>query len=263
MTEPIAPCLTPMPPQPKPRSLARTLRALARQRDFRQGVRQLIEPSLGMAAWGLVTGVAMVKAGLGVPLAIFMSLTVYAGSAQLAALPLLSVGAPLWVVWMTAACVNLRFVVLSTLWRGYFGHLPRYKRLALCYLSADLTFVYFTRRYPDPRPALGQMPYFLGACATNWLAWQSASLTGIVLAEHIPVQWGLGFAGTLALLGVTLNMVKDRASVAAAVAATVVALATYHLPLKLHIVVAIAAAIITGIVVESWLHRRLPPPPIA
>ena len=36
---------------------------------------------LGVGAWGLVTGVAMVKAGMSVPLAIFMSLTVYAGSA--------------------------------------------------------------------------------------------------------------------------------------------------------------------------------------
>jgi hypothetical protein len=30
--------------------------------------------SLGMAAWGLVTGVAMVKSGLSVPLAVLMSL---------------------------------------------------------------------------------------------------------------------------------------------------------------------------------------------
>jgi len=43
----------------------------------------------GLAAWGLVTGVAMTQSGLGVGLSILMSLTVYAGSAQLASLPLL------------------------------------------------------------------------------------------------------------------------------------------------------------------------------
>ncbi len=45
--------------------------------------------SLGIAAWGLVTGVAMVKGGLSVPLALLMSFTVFAGSAQLAVVPLL------------------------------------------------------------------------------------------------------------------------------------------------------------------------------
>ena len=45
----------------------------------------MAEPSLGIAAWGLVTGVAMIKSGLGLPEAIGMSLLVFAGSAQLAA----------------------------------------------------------------------------------------------------------------------------------------------------------------------------------
>ena len=59
----------------------------------------------------------MVKSGLSVPLALLMTLTVYAGSAQLAALPLLAGGAPMWVVWAAAFCVNLRFVIFSAQWR--------------------------------------------------------------------------------------------------------------------------------------------------
>ena len=40
--------------------------------------------AIGVAAWGLVAGVAMAKSGMGVPLAILMSIVVYAGSAQIA-----------------------------------------------------------------------------------------------------------------------------------------------------------------------------------
>lgn len=69
--------------------------------------------SLGIGAWGLVAGVAMVKAGLGLPLAITMSPLVFAGSAQLASLPLIAQGAPLWVIWATAFCVNPRFVIFG------------------------------------------------------------------------------------------------------------------------------------------------------
>ena len=70
----------------------------------------------------------MIKSGLTLPLAMLMSLAVYAGSAQLAALPLIAAGAPL-VIWATAACMNLRFVIFSAHWHKYFGHLPRTQRL--------------------------------------------------------------------------------------------------------------------------------------
>ena len=98
----------------------------------------MVAPSLGIAAWGLVTGVAMVKSGLSIPVAVAMTVLVYAGSAQLAALPLLVAGAPLWVILATAFCVNLRFVIYSAHWRRYFGHLPRWRRLTLMYFAADL-----------------------------------------------------------------------------------------------------------------------------
>ena len=126
--------------------------------------------SPGLAAWGLMTGVAMVKSGLSVPLALLMGLTVYAGSAQLAVLPLMAVGAPLWVVWFTAICVNLRFVILSSMWRSYFANLSLRHRLAVAYFSGDVIFVNFMRRYPEARPQPEQLPYFWGAALTNWLA---------------------------------------------------------------------------------------------
>jgi predicted branched-subunit amino acid permease len=55
-----------------------------RRAAFKAGQRAILQSLPGAATWGLVSGVAMVKGGLGVPWAIFMSLTVYAGSAQLA-----------------------------------------------------------------------------------------------------------------------------------------------------------------------------------
>ena len=71
---------------------------MIRHPEFERGFREMLAPSLGIAAWGLVTGVAMVKSGLSVPVAALMTVLVYAGSAQLAALPLIVAGAPLWVV---------------------------------------------------------------------------------------------------------------------------------------------------------------------
>ena len=200
---------------------------------------------------GLVTGVAMVKGGMSTPLALFMSLTVYAGSAQLAVLPLMAAGAPLWVIWLTASCVNLRFVIFSSMWRSYFAHLPRRRRMALGYFSGDVIFVSFMKRYPQPEPEATQLPYFWGAATTNWLAWQIPSVAGIILANAIPLSWGLGFAGVLALLGILLSMLGERSSWLATAVAGSAAVAAFALPLKLNILVAIAAAVAAGLAMES------------
>ena len=100
-------------------------RPIWRHPEFARGARDMVGVSMGIAAWGLVTGVAMAKSGLSLGLSIMMSLLVFAGSAQLAALPLVIAGAPIWMVWAIALCVNLRFVIFSAQWRPYFAHLPR------------------------------------------------------------------------------------------------------------------------------------------
>ncbi len=98
----------------------------------------MVGTALGIAAWGLITGVAMGNSGLGVPLSVMMSLLVFAGSAQLAVLPLMISGAPSWVVWATALCVNLRFVIFSAQWRPYLIGYTRLQRLRRGYITADL-----------------------------------------------------------------------------------------------------------------------------
>lgn len=236
--------------------LVERARGIVRDPAFMTGVRDMSGTALGIGAWGLVTGVAMIKSGMSLPLALFMGFLVYAGSAQLAVLPLMAVGAPMWVVWFTAICVNLRFVILSSMWRSYFAHLRLRHRLAIAYFSGDVIFVGFMKRYPDARPEPEQLPYFWGAAMTNWLAWQIPSTLGILLADQVPLSWGLGFAGVLALMGVLLSMLNDRATWVAGVVAATAAVAAFALPLKLNILVAIAAAVAAGLLAET-LQQRL------
>ena len=210
----------------------------------------MLGTSIGIAAWGLVTGVAMGNSGLGAPLMVFMSLVVFAGSAQLAVLPLLTSGAPVWVVWGTALCVNLRFVIFSAQWRPYLQGYPLGVRLRAAYVTADLNYVLFMRRFPAPKPGPEQLPYLWGGALTNWVAWQVPSLLGIFLADSVPVHWGIGFAGTLALLGLACSLLADRATGVAAAVAGCAAVAAYALPYKLHIVVAIASAVAIGLLMD-------------
>ena len=61
------------------------LRQHAQHPAFRVGAMDLMPAAPGIAAWGLMTGVAMVQSGLSTFEALLMSLIVFAGSSQLAA----------------------------------------------------------------------------------------------------------------------------------------------------------------------------------
>lgn len=228
--------------------------------EFMQGVRDLASVATGIGAWGLMTGVAMVKSGMSTVEAVAMTLTVFAGSAQLASIPLIAAGAPLWVILATAFCVNLRFVVFSAHLRPYVMHLPLWERLVTGYLTADLSYVFFAKRYPHhpnehPSDAEleSQQAYLMGNCAINYVAWMGASLVGIAAANAIPTHWGLGFAGILALTGVMLSLASSPLRILSMVVSGAAAVVAFALPLKLNIVTAIAVAVVLALALE---HAR-------
>lgn len=231
--------------------------ALLRHPEFRRGARDMAPVAAGTAAWGLMTGVAMVKSGMSLFEAVLMGVIVFAGSSQLAAVPLILAGAPMWVILATAFCVNLRFAVFSAHLRPYFMHQPLWRRLISGYFTADLTYVMFTNRHPHPVPpddaaALrAQEAYLAGNCAMGWFSWVGASLLGIALANAIPMHWGLGFAGILALFGILCSLASSRLRVISAGVASAAAVAAFALPLKLNILVAIAAAVAVCLMLEK------------
>jgi predicted branched-subunit amino acid permease len=225
---------------------------------FRAGVRDMAPLAAGVSAWGLMTGVAMVKSGMSVVEALAMTLLVYAGSSQLAAIPLIVAGAPIWVILATGFCVNLRFVVFSLHLRPYLMHLPRWRRLVNGYLTADLTYALFTRQFPTPgetpQQRREQEAYLAGNYGVTWCSWMGMSVIGIALANLIPSAWGLGFAGVLCLIGILCSLANTPARLMAALVAGAAAVAAYAFPLKLNIVAAIAAAVLAGF----WMEHRLP-----
>lgn len=230
--------------------------AIRHRPEFGEGLRQMVPVAVGVGAWGLMTGVAMLKSGLSVFESVAMTLLVYAGSSQLAAIPLLIAGAPAWVVLATGFCVNLRFVVFSLHLRPYLMYMPRWRRLLHGYLTADMSYAMFIRRYPQPGTAAetraAQEAFLTGGYAITWASWMGCSLAGIALANFIPTHWGLGFAGVLSLVAIVCSMASTRLRILAALIAGATAVAAYALPLKLNIVVAIGVAVLACF----WLEQR-------
>jgi predicted branched-subunit amino acid permease len=222
---------------------------------WREGFRTGLPTLFGIAAWGLVVGIAMIKTGLSIPQALGMTLLVFAGSAQLASLPLIAANAPVWVVFATALVVNLRFVIFSVLLAPHFAHLPWKQRFALGYVSGDMTVALFLQRFPSEEPVSGKLSFLKGLMLPNWAAWQVGSIAGIFLGNAVPPQWGLGFAGTLAIICITVPLIVNKAALCGVLVAGAVAVLAAGLPYKLGLLAAVLVGMLTAMAVEETLER--------
>jgi predicted branched-subunit amino acid permease len=206
-----------------------------------------------MIPWGMVTGVAMVSAGLTTTQAMATSVLVYAGSAQLSVLPLFVTKSPLWVMLVTAFMVNLRYAIYSAVLAPHFRHLSRGWRALLSYLTVDGLFALFVAKYSGRSDDPTKHWFYLGGTSVLWVAWQVASAIGIYAGALIPRDWSLEFASTLALIALTMPLLYNRAVVVGAVASGIVALIARPLPMNLGIVLAICVGVAVGVLAAPAL----------
>src|SRR5476651_1576258 len=242
---------------PLPAPSAPTLDLVAEHDEaaWRDGLRDGVPTLFGIGAWGLVVGVAMVKTGLTVTQALGMTLLVFAGSAQLASLPLILAHAPIWVIFATALVVNMRFVIFSALLAPHFAHLPWRSRFLLGYVTGDMTVALFMQRYPSEAPARGKLSYLKGLLYPNWGAWQVGSIAGIFLGSAVPAEWGLGFAGTLAIICVMIPLMVGRPALCGVLVAGAVSVLAAGLPYKLGLLLAVLVGMLTSMAIEEGVEK--------
>ncbi|MGZ5202175.1 MAG: AzlC family ABC transporter permease [Telluria sp.] len=223
---------------------------------WREGFRDGFPLLLGIGAWAVVVGVTMVKSGLTAWQASGMTLLVYAGSAQLASLPLIAAHAPIWVIFLTGLVVNLRFVIFSALLAPHFAHLPWRRRLLLSFISGDGTIALYLQRFPVANAEAGTLSYLKGLLYPNWVLWQVCCIAGVLLGRVIPASWGLDFAGTVAILCMTVPLVTNHAALAGVAVAGAVAVLARPLPYKLGLLLAVVGGMVVAMIVQETGEKR-------
>jgi 4-azaleucine resistance transporter AzlC len=218
--------------------------------DLRRGVVDVLPLIFGTAPFGAITGVAAVDAGLGFPETMALSVLVFAGASQLAALELLSSDAHLAVVVVTAAVINLRMMMYSASIAPYFERFSAAWRAGLSYLLTDPSYALSIVEFRSDRD-IDHRAYYLGVATTLWVTWQLTTVVGFVLGAGVPDGWQLDFLVPLVFLALLLPAIEDRASLAAGLVGGGVAVAGLGLPLNLGLVVGAAAGILAGVVLDD------------
>ena len=223
-----------------------------------QGATAALPMLLALIPFGVIFGALAAAAGMGLAATLGMTSIVVAGAAQLAALQLMTDGAPALVAVATAAVVNLRMAMYSasvaTHWRGA----SLKARLAAAFVLFDMSYGLAIRRYAE-RPSLPldeKLGFYFGAGGVCLVVWIAATLAGALLGARVPPEWGLSVAPALVFLSVAAPFLRARPHLAAAGVAAGVALLGAGLPYGLGLTAGAAAGIGAGLLAESAPRRR-------
>jgi 4-azaleucine resistance transporter AzlC len=220
--------------------------------DFRRGVRDVAPLLLGVAPFGLVAGIAAVNAGLDLSQAVGMSVIVFAGASQLAALDLIGNGAPASVVVLTAVVINLRMLMYSASIAPHFRAFAARVKAGLAYLLTDQAYALSIASYRDGD--VDRVAYYLGTAVTLWVVWQLTTVAGVVLGTGVPEAWGLEFAVPLVFLALLVPAMEDGPTTVAGLAGGAVAVVGTALPLNLGLLVGASVGIAAGLLAERFME---------
>jgi 4-azaleucine resistance transporter AzlC len=224
---------------------------------FLSGLKAELPLLIGVLPFGLMFGVLAIDAGIDPVPAQAMSAVVFAGSAQFVAAQLAGVGTPAGIIILTIAIVNLRHALYSASFTPYMRGLSRPKKWGLAYLLTDeayaVSITHYQRGSDGPAGASGPRHehwFFLGAGLALWATWQLSTAAGIFLGAQVPARFSLDFTLALTFIALLVPNLEDRAGVAAALVAGVVAILTHALPYQLWLVIAALAGILAGLLIE-------------
>jgi 4-azaleucine resistance transporter AzlC len=218
--------------------------------DLRAGVRATLPLLLGATPFGVVAGVAAVDAGLSPVQAVGLSMVVFAGASQLAAVDLLARDAPLAVVVLTAVVINLRMSMYSASIAPYFESIRRRWEAVCAYLLTDMSYALAIAEFTDDQ-GTDRRWYYLGAAVSIWAVWQVATVVGVVVGSGVPESWGVSFAVPLVFLALLVPELSDRPRVVAALVGGSVAVLGAAWPLNLGLLGGALAGVVAGYVVDG------------
>jgi predicted branched-subunit amino acid permease len=114
-----------------------------------------------------------------------------------------------------------------------------------------LTSALFLQRYPSEKPQRGKLSFLKGLMYPNWAAWQVGSFIGIFAGSAVPAEWGLGFAGTLAIVCILVPLIANRPALVGVLVAGAVAVWGHALPYKLGLLAAVVVGMVSAMAVEE------------
>ena len=198
--------------------------------ELAQSRRRLIIDGIGIAvsalAFGFVYGLAAEGAGLSPIEAVAMSVIVFAGAAQFAAIGYITGGLAWPAIILLTALINARHLLYAAALAPWLCDVPAPRRALMAHVLTDeafaLAIAHFTR--------LGRTDergYWIAAIGSTWIPWNVATLAGVLIGREIPSpeRFGIDIVFPAAMVGLAAGLITGRREVVAAIVGAVLGVA--------------------------------------
>ncbi len=200
--------------------------------------------------FGIAFGVAASAKGISPGISVFMSVAIYAGASQFAALDLWYAPLPLATLALTVLAVNARHILLGASLAPWLLQIPIVRRLAALLLLSDANFAHTMAARDRGETDAGIL---FGSGLTMWIIWIVSTAVGAYAGSLLGDLSRFGFDAVMVayFTAVIVGWWKGRSDLFPFVTAAAVAVAGTHiLPPGWHII----AGALAGGLVGVWRH---------
>ena len=203
--------------------------------------------------WGILVGAYGVESGLSPVETQALSLVVFAGTSQLVAIGMLQAGAGMASILLTTLLITARHLLYSMAMRNQIKNLPLRWRTALGFLLTDELFV------NSPQTKYFDKWYALGGGLSFYIAWNIATLVGIIAGASIPnlTTIGLDFAVVATFIAILIPMIKSASVFICVGVAMAISIYCEVQGIQAGLLIAIISGMISGYLIYSMKRKEL------
>jgi len=168
----------------------------------------------GVLVLGAIWGASAGPAGIGPLTAVVMSVIVWSGAGQFAALPLWREG--VGIVAVSVLLLSMRFSLMTTSMAPLLAQarMPHALRALLAFTITDETYALtMTRRSGRIDPA-----YLFGAWLPLYLPWIGGTVLGVLMGAQVPIAWRTTLEAIFPIVFLTLTVLVCTSTTLAVVA---------------------------------------------
>lgn len=223
------------------------------KREALVGMIRAVPIILGYLPIGIAFGVLASTAGLSIYSAAAMSVFVFAGSAQLISVGLISAGASILAITMTVFLVNLRHLLMSASLAPYLKQLKPLQQVLFGFELTDESFAVHSAYFrKSGTPAFTQL-FALNLSAQ--LAWVSGTVIGAWIGGRLMFDteaYGIDFALPAMFIALLVMQIEKRSQFYIALLAAALGLCFFLLGFsRLYIIMATIIAATFGAILEK------------
>ena len=194
--------------------------------------------------FGAVLGVLASQRGLSLGELLFMSLTVFAGSAQFVSVDLWRETIPAATIIIATAVINMRYILIGASLRPVFRGRPLWVKICGMHMVADENWAVTMTQTNLANPG-----FLLGGGIFLGVVWATGNIAGYLLGGGIPDPevYALDFAFTAVFAALTIGMWKGKVDLLPWVAAAIGSIiGHYTLPGTWSILAGAGAGVVTA-----------------